>query len=138
MSLADWLHFVLLDRGFVVSIEDFLEVCELIMYFLFLLRVIVILASMFSNKRIVIDLQVYVDVSSLLKVQGVVFAMFWGWPQFATEGGRQGYVAKFCLYFFRENDVFCLKVIVDVAGHVCYPGMMHDFIDTWSLISLEL
>lgn len=88
MSLADWLHFVLLDRGFVVSIEDFLEVCELIMDFLFLLRVIVILASMFSNKSIVIDLQVYVDVPSLLKVQGVVFAMFWGWPQFAAESGR--------------------------------------------------
>lgn len=106
MCLADWLHFVLFDRGLVVSIEGFFKVSELIMDFLFLLRVIVILPSMFSNKSIVIYLQVYVDISALLKVQRVVFAMFWGWPHFAAESGWQGYEGKLCLYFFRKDDVF--------------------------------
>lgn len=93
---------------------------------------------MFSNKSVVIDLQVDVDVPALLKVQGVVFAMFRSRPQFAAESSWQGYEAKLRLYIFRKNDVFGLKIIVDVAGHVYNPRMLHDFIDAWSPICLEL
>ena len=108
------------------------------MDFLFLLGVIIILASGLSNKSIVIDLQANVDVSSLLKIQGIVFAMFWGWPQFAAEDTGQRNEAELCLYLFRKDDVFCLQVVIDVAGHVFDPGMVHDLIEAWPLISLEL
>ena len=108
------------------------------MDFLFFLRLIIILASGFSYKSIVVDLQVNVDVPALLKVQGIVFAMFWGRPYFAAEDAGQRDEAELCLYFFRKDDVFCLKVVIDVAGHVCDPRMVHDLIEAWPLISLEL
>jgi hypothetical protein len=53
------------------------------MIFLFLLRVIVIFSTgMLSYKGKVIYLQVYIDVSTLFEVEGIILAMLWSYPHF--------------------------------------------------------
>lgn len=94
MGLADGVHFGFLDGGL-----GAIFLLKLIAIFLLLLRVVGVLATIgmrvwiFPQEGVVVDLQVDVDIPALLKIQGVVLAVFWrkAWL-FGLGGGGIGYV----------------------------------------------